>query len=132
MPRFLHGSVITIDQVRAARQSLARRSGDIPLAFTAIQSEDLQDFDFMFPRLQKDAENLLPESGDTPTNLVNLAQTMKDSTPGSPAGDSGIPAAYTYFGQFVDHDITLEAVSAPLPVLTDPKLKPLPLKEIRG
>jgi hypothetical protein len=56
---------------------------------------------------------------------------MKDSNPGSTDGDSGIPAAYTYFGQFVDHDITLEAVSSPLPSLIDPKLTPLPLKEIR-
>ncbi len=101
------------------------------MAFAAFRSEDLQDFDFLFPRLQKDPNNLLPESSETPIRLANLAQTMKDSNPGSPSGDSDIPAAYTYFGQFVDHDVTLEAVSSPLPKLIDPNLKPLPLKEIR-
>ena len=42
-----------------------------------------------------------------------------------PAGDSAVPAAYTYFGQFVDHDVTLEAASAPLPDLLRPDLAPL-------
>jgi hypothetical protein len=131
MPRSPHGSGITIDQINKAREVLASRSREIPWAFAAFRSEDLQDFDFLFPRLQKDRGNLLPESSETPAKLTSLAQTMKDSNPGSPDGDSGIPAAYTYFGQFVDHDITLEAVSTPLPSLIDPKLTPLPLKEIR-
>ena len=131
MPRLPHGSVITIDQVRAAREVLAARSGDLPLAFAAIRPDDLQDFDFLFPGLQKDPGNLLLKSSETPARLAALAQTMRDNNPGSPEGDSDIPAAYTYFGQFVDHDITLEAVSAPLPSLIDPNLTPLPLKEIR-
>jgi hypothetical protein len=131
MPRSSHGSVITTDQIDAAREALAKRSREIPGAFAAFRSDDLQDFDFLFPRLQKDSDNLLPESSETPAKLAALAQTMKDANPGSPDGDSNIPAAYTYFGQFVDHDITLEAVSAPLPSLIDPKLAPLPLKEIR-
>jgi len=35
-----------------------------------------------------------------------------------PAGESTIPAGYTYFGQFVDHDITLD-VSSTIDVATD-------------
>ena len=31
--------------------------------------------------------------------------------PGVATGDSNVPAIYTYFGQFVDHDITLESGS---------------------
>jgi heme peroxidase len=131
MPRLPHGSVITTDQVLAARDLITARSSDHPLAFAAIRSEDLQDFGFLFPRLQKDPDNLLPVAGDTPTKLANLAQTMVEANPDASPGDSEIPAAYTYFGQFVDHDITLEAVSAPLPNLIDPNLKPLPLNEIR-
>ena len=46
-------------------------------------------------------------------------------------GDVGIPAAYTYFGQFVDHDVTLEAHSADLPDLLDADLTPLRRSEIR-
>ncbi len=131
MPRLPHGSVITIDQLGEARRTLTGRSADIPLAFASIRPDDLQNFDFLFPSLQKDPDNLLPESRETRDSLVQLGQTMIDGNPGSIDGDSNIPAAYTYFGQFVDHDATLETVSAPLPNLIDPNLRPLPVKEIR-
>ena len=39
-------------------------------------------------------------------------------------GDSHIPAADTFFGQFVDHDITPETGSAELPDLVRPTLPP--------
>lgn len=48
--------------------------------------------------------------------LENLGSMMADSTrepavgPGDPP-NSGIPAGYTYFGQFVDHDITFDISS---------------------
>jgi hypothetical protein len=48
------------------------------------------------------------------------------------AGDADIPAVYTYFGQFVDHDITLETASASLQALLDPNLAPLALNDIRA
>jgi Animal haem peroxidase len=131
MPRLPHGSIVTFEQLSEARKTLTGRSADIPLAFASIRPDDLQDFDFLFPSLQKDPANLLPESRETRDSLVALGQTMIDGNPGSPDGDSNIPAAYTYFGQFVDHDITLETVSAPLPDLIDPNLMPLPFKEIR-
>ncbi|MCK1516287.1 hypothetical protein IVB22_28020 [Bradyrhizobium sp. 190] len=40
-------------------------------------------------------------------------------------GDSSIPAAYTYFGQFVDHDITFDEGSGDMATLSAPDLKPL-------
>jgi hypothetical protein len=41
--------------------------------------------------------------------LFELAQAMKDPNPGDGAGDNAaIPAGFTYLGQFVDHDITLD------------------------
>lgn len=41
--------------------------------------------------------------------LLDLARTMKDPNPGSPEGNNPkIPAGFTYLGQFVDHDITLD------------------------
>jgi hypothetical protein len=49
-------------------------------------------------------------------NLAALGEAM--SAPPDPAKDgpdaeeSGIPALYTYFGQFVDHDITFDPVSS--------------------
>jgi Animal haem peroxidase len=91
----------------------------------------LQDFDFLFPELQAAPDNLLPEAQATRDNLVLLGMTMLDATGNDPAGDSQIPAAYTYFGQFVDHDITLETTSADLPTLISPGLTPLPLADIQ-
>jgi hypothetical protein len=61
-------------------------------------------FGLMFP-------NLVPlrVSDDA---LAELADSMKDGTAGEnpdPGGDNPeIPAGYTYLGQFVDHDITLD------------------------
>ncbi len=41
--------------------------------------------------------------------LFDLALAMKDATPSDPVGDNPlIPAGFTYLGQFVDHDITLD------------------------
>ena len=58
-------------------------------------------FGRMFPWL-----NPLHASDDA---LFELAQAMKDPDPGDTAGDNpGIPAGFTYLGQFVDHDLTLD------------------------
>lgn len=41
--------------------------------------------------------------------LFDLATAMKDATPDDALGDNpGVPAGFTYLGQFVDHDITLD------------------------
>ncbi|MBA3432453.1 MAG: peroxidase [Actinobacteria bacterium] len=91
---------------------------------------DTQDFGYLFPELQDDPDNLLPERRATRNALVDLGLAMRDARDAAGGGNIGIPAAYTYFGQFVDHDITLEASSANLPQLFDPDLAPLPLARI--
>ncbi len=55
---------------------------------------------------------------DTLTNLTTLAGVMT-STPdpadpkdGPDNEESGIPAAFTYFGQFIDHDLTFDPASS--------------------
>ena len=70
---------------------------------------DLHDFDFMFLSLQNNANNLLPTSSQTVKDLKHLGRTMQDADALGATHDSPVPAVYTYFGQFVDHDITLEA-----------------------
>jgi hypothetical protein len=71
-------------------------------------------FGYMFGDLQKDPANRLPPTSATVLALKQLAETMTDmpeQVPGNGAdglGDSNIPAAYTYFGQFLDHDITFD------------------------
>jgi hypothetical protein len=131
MPRLSHGKPVTLEDFQAARTDLAESSADIALGFAAARPVVTRDFGFLFPELQNDPDNLLPESRATRDALVELGRTMLDEGGGAGGGDSRIPAAYTYFGQFVDHDITLEAESATLPELTDPDLVPLTLDEIR-
>jgi hypothetical protein len=130
--RLGHGESITIEEFQRARESVAESVANVPFAFAAAQPVDLKDFDFMFPKLQNNANNLLPEDASTPANLARLGKTMVDATGNDPAGDSDISAIFTYFGQFIDHDITLELASADLAKLTSPSLTPLPLEEIRN
>ena len=51
----------------------------------------------------------LPPLNATDAALQALAEAMAEAPGDDPAADnSAIPAGYTYFGQFVDHDITLD------------------------
>ncbi|RPF70233.1 peroxidase family protein [Aurantiacibacter spongiae] len=66
-------------------------------------------FDYMFPEAARSLPCLLPRSEATLHGLRALGSAMAD--PGKigeahPDLDSDIPAIYTYFGQFIDHDIT--------------------------
>jgi hypothetical protein len=59
----------------------------------------------MFGRMFPHLEPLLVDEKP----LRELAEAMKDPDPGSITGDNPtIPAGFTYLGQFVDHDITLD------------------------
>ena len=131
MPRLSHGATISVGAVQAARDALADRGADVPLGFAAALPVDTQDFDFLLPELQNNPDNLLPASRRTRDDLVRLGKSMRDVREDDRAGDSRIPAVFTYFGQFVDHDVTLEAFTAAPPELLDPDLTPLPLNQIR-
>jgi heme peroxidase len=130
MPRFAHGSVATPQQLHDAQRDLASRTADLDLGFAVAGPPALQDFDFLFPKLQDDLANLLPVSAETPKRLKDLGRTMQDPG-GADPGDTDIPAIYTYFGQFVDHDITLEASSFTIAKLLAPSMAPLALDTIR-
>jgi hypothetical protein len=139
MPRLPHGMEITPETVRNTRNAVTERIADVPLGFATMKPVDLRRFDFLFLELQENSDNLLPESTETRDALVALGDAMAEPIPADPAQDpdldpdrdANISAAYTYFGQFVDHDITLEASSAPGSRLTAPDLHPLPLNRIR-
>lgn len=78
-------------------------------------------FGYLFPQLQK-PESLLPTSPHTVKALRALGAAMReDETTATP--DSDLPSVYTYFGQFIDHDIT--RMDSPRVNLRDPTLKPL-------
>jgi len=119
---------LTLEEFRNARDAVAELSEQNTLGFAVMaQAVDTQDFGFLFAGLQDDPANLLPERRRTRDALVALGRTMRAVG----GGNAPIPAAYTYFGQFVDHDITLELESAMLPDLVDPDLTPLGRAEIR-
>jgi Animal haem peroxidase/LysM domain len=105
MPRIPHGMSITTDADAIAAGELAPGLGAVDAATAALAPTDFKDFDYMFPTLQTDPGSLLPDD-KTPEKLKKLAATLADDR--DEEGNSGTPAAYTYFGQFVDHDITFE------------------------
>src|SRR5713101_2994259 len=57
-----------------------------------------------------------PTEADNIANLSALADVMTAGfdppTNGPDPEESGIPALYTYFGQFIDHDITFDPTSS--------------------
>jgi nucleoid-associated protein YgaU len=132
MPRVAHGEVATLDQVQEAEQQLASQAASIELGFALAAPAALQDFDFLFLELQDDDANLLPKSATTVKRLKDLGATMQDPGVGGDPGDANIPAIYTYFGQFVDHDITLEASSFSIQQLLASNMAPLGLDKIRN
>ena len=67
-----------------------------------LSGTDVQSFGFMFP----DGTGVGGEDEATVNALKALAEAMVEAT-GDPAdADSNIPPIMTYFGQFIDHDIT--------------------------
>jgi nucleoid-associated protein YgaU len=125
---------ITTDATAASAdgQSSGLEAMDV-LALADVPPPDFTDFDYLFPTLQTDSDALLPDD-DTPKKLKAVAAAMADNE--DDVSNSDIPAAYTYFGQFVDHDITLEEVSGP--PATDPgkllsdDLVPLSVEVVRA
>jgi nucleoid-associated protein YgaU len=132
MPRLAHGEVASPEQVQEAERELASQAASIDLGFAVAAPAGLQDFDFLFLELQDDEANLLPRSAATVKRLKELGATMQDPGVGGDPGDANIPAIYTYFGQFVDHDITLEASSFSMEQLLAANMAPLGLDKIRN
>lgn len=132
MPRIPHGGTIPIEVVKAELTAVRAAIADSPvLSVTMPPVGNLGDFDYLFLSQQGD-EDLLPGLSESPQILENLnalGLAMRDA--GDESGDSNIPAIYTYFGQFVDHDITLETASADLDELFSPTLAPLSPEEVR-
>jgi hypothetical protein len=70
----------------------------------------------------------LPPLVVSDAKLTALAQAMRDNAADDAGGDNPkIPAGYTYLGQFVDHDITLDTTP-----LADQQADPLALRNFRS
>jgi hypothetical protein len=118
MPRISHGSTISLETVRENIAAIEALNDALESPIMLAPPRRLTQFGYLFPDLQAD-EHLLPSSAETIANLKRLGASMRDTTP-TDDNNSRIPSAYTYLGQFIDHDITLEALSDSFMVLDDP------------
>ncbi|MFL5202959.1 MAG: peptidoglycan-binding protein [Microvirga sp.] len=125
MKRVGHGQTRDATIVEAAGTRLRSLAVDAGVASAAAS------FGYMFPELQQDEGNVLKPERATVEALRALGAAMTDAPEVEPVGgakgpgDSAIPAIYTYFGQFLDHDITFDETSASVPALASLDLAPL-------
>lgn len=122
MPRVPHGATISLEDIEKNNAASAADGG----AF--VKSSILTRFGYLFPELHKNPESLLEPSEETVEKLKHLGETMLDSGTGDEPG-SDIPSVYTYFGQFLVHDLTFEAATKDVNV-TASDLKPLPPSDV--
>lgn len=117
-----HGAHITEDTSQPAVELAAKREDITPLkdALATTEPEEVlfeTPFDYLFPELATDPAAHLP--ADDPAKIAVVVAGLKalgdamveDSlAPGEgplqPTGNSTIPPVYTYWGQFIDHDLT--------------------------
>ena len=76
----------------------------IPQSATALPTVGQSRFGRMFPAADHPA---------TIQELADLAQVMFDPNADADNNPSGLTSAFTYFGQFVDHDLTLDTSPSP-------------------
>ena len=76
--------------------------------------------------LNPSEEDLLLVNDQTVNNLRALGRAMIEAEPTDPNNDNAsIPAGYTYWGQFIDHDITAATDRSPAGIITKPNFRPL-------
>jgi hypothetical protein len=93
MPRLTHGQGLSLSTMK----------------FFEFKGQTLgKDYTYLFPELSTDPTMRLPDDPEIGKRLAELASTI--ALPEEQL-DGSIPAAYTYLGQFIDHDITLDATS---------------------
>jgi hypothetical protein len=99
-----------LEHVRALKPSFKRFHGvKVPIAWFPWwlwRTPCSDKFGYLTPKSVR-AATKLPFNPPTRTLLEQLGDFMADPARGA-GGNSTIPAGYTYFGQFVDHDITLD------------------------
>ena len=81
--------------------------GAAPPAGTDIAVDEQADFGYFVPPLDA-PENYLPESGETVGELDQLGNLVIDAAAAgeNSATDSTLPPVLTYWGQFLDHELT--------------------------
>ncbi|MBN9023331.1 MAG: hypothetical protein J0H08_14835 [Rhizobiales bacterium] len=82
------------------------RDGDGTSVGEAVVSPPL---DALFPSLAHSPACVLPEGQATVRGLLALGRAMAVQPDEAPARDSRIPSFFTYFGQLIDHDLTVRS-----------------------
>ena len=127
-----HGGHVIAKGAPGAREAAANQE-NIILAQTDVV-EDATPFDYLFPDLPTQPDKLLP--ADDPAVVVLALKLLGDAMVEDPplpteplqsSENSIIPPVFTYWGQFVDHDLTANTDrSSVVGDVTDPHLRPLP------
>ena len=123
-----HGVIPTLERVHRVIDRVRDINTDADLPFSLAIASRTSRFDYLFPQLQT-PDGLLPELPDMRARLVRLGSTMADQH--YEVRDSQVPSAYTYLGQFIDHDITFEAKSEHMVKLSGQEFRVLTPNEIR-
>ncbi|MDA0185169.1 heme peroxidase family protein [Solirubrobacter phytolaccae] len=92
---------------------MSKHGGDYKSPIATQKTPAETRFNYLLPALKSDPSARLPDGSPKQVNadLIALANAMAEDPPteAAPAGpplNSAIPAIYTYWGQFVDHDMT--------------------------
>lgn len=137
-----HGGHVLDDTAKDAAKAASK--GAMLLMGQALPKDDVDKlrltetpFDYLLPQLKGKAESRLPGDPKVVVDALNkLGTAMLDNDPpvqSDPAVEvnSVIPAIYTYWGQFVDHDLTANTDrSAITGDVTNPDLKPVPPDQV--
>lgn len=125
--QFSHGVIPTLEKLSQAVNQVGALNSDLDLPFSFAITSKTTRFSYLFPDLQT-ADALLPEVPEMRASLIRLGDSMIETVDNS--ANSSIPSAYTYLGQFIDHDITLEAKSDGMVKLSDGDFRVLTPEEI--
>lgn len=142
-----HGGHAIVDG--APGESAAVAAGAVPLSVVtqepdvadpestaqAVAAVGTTDFKFLFPALADDPASRLPADSDptianTVAALNDLGNAMVEPNPATSTQNSPIPPVYTYWGQFVDHDLTAATDNDDRISIRDEVLPPLTAAEV--
>lgn len=102
-----HGVILTRKTKRRAYARAHANNGALDAAPSAQPLAGR--FDYLFPQLITDPQNTLQPGQATIQALRDLGAAMAKEQSELPT--TAIPTGYTYFGQFIDHDITKQEIA---------------------
>ncbi|MDV9177725.1 heme peroxidase family protein [Streptomyces sp. W16] len=136
-----HGGHAILDSADGAertaqtQESLSTRSTVVQESTDDAAHVGTTDFDYLFPDLAKKfPDNHLPNDdvAKVVKALLALGSAMVETPDdvGDPDLNSPIPPIYTYWGQFIDHDLTAATDRDLVINITDENLQPVPPDEV--